>query len=143
MSLRPARVLTRLLPLATCVLLACGGDSGETGDASVMKGTWRGTVSGLVVEARVDSEQGSNFGGTLTVSDPRCFNSGRLLGGLADASVTMNASGSGTDSEMTVVAITGQVSGTVLTGFFSSTPSATGTASPCRIDRAPLTMTRQ
>ncbi|MBF5043825.1 hypothetical protein FGE12_15605 [Aggregicoccus sp. 17bor-14] len=135
--------LSRLLPLATCVLLACGGGSGDTGDASTLKGTWRGTVSGLVVEARIDSEQGSSFGGILTLSDPRCFNSGRLLGGLADTSVTMTASGSGSTSEMTVVAITGQVSGDVLAGYFSATPQATGAASPCKIDRAPLTMTRQ
>src|SRR6476661_9684119 len=103
MRLPTTPVLPRLLPLATCVLLACGGGSGETGDASTLKGTWRGTVSGRVVEAHIDSAQGSTFGGILTLSDPRCFNGGRLLGGLADASVTMSASGSGSSSTMTVV----------------------------------------
>ena len=120
----------RFVPLSVCFLLGCGG--------SGLEGKWRGTVGEMTVEANIETDLGKAVQGVLTLGNPRCFNNGQLSGSIANTSVSLGASGSGSASQTTVVQITGERSGDTITGFFSMT----GAGSECTVPRTEITLRR-
>jgi hypothetical protein len=123
--------------LGLCLLLtACGGGSDS------LEGTWTGTTGSLTVTFSVNTvleNAGSKvLQGTATTNTPRCFANGSLGGQLTNTSLQFLASGSGTESQISSIVLSGEVSGDTITGLIT----LTATPADCALNSAAIVLVR-
>jgi hypothetical protein len=98
------------------VASGCGSD-GVDG----LLGKWAGSAAGMTVNLDVVThyDGGGYYGGTLSTSNGNCLTAGMLVGRMTDATVELSASGSGAQSQTSIMRITGELTDGQIVGLVS------------------------
>jgi hypothetical protein len=133
-----------LLVVLVGAAAGCGDAGGETGDGGrdTLLGKWVGSAAGMTVSLEVATKYSGvgYYSGTLSTSNRDCFTVGMLVGRLTQTTIELSASGSGAQSQLSIVRITGELERGEVNGLVSMTGDA---GALCEMPKTWLLLRRQ